>query len=326
MKNLLKQKETASLLIVIAVFLIVSLFNPNFLSFKNIFQTINGSSVYVLVALGMSFAMFTGEVDVSVGATLGFSAAIAGQMIVAGYSIPVVALCCILFGIMVGLINAIGIIFFKIPSIIMTLGTNGIIRGGIYVYTQGKWIENLPINFKNLAQYKFFDSFTMVFLGCLIIAIALYFFTQLTMIGKSFKAVGDNIDGAKLIGISVSRTKTMAFVLCAVFASLGGIFYASRVGFVTPTAGVGYEMTAIAACVIGGINLNGGEGTPIGSLIGAILMASISRVLVFLGFPSTFDNTITGMILIVIVVIGAVMNRRTTEKLRKARLAAKLLE
>lgn len=323
MKKIIKSREFMSLLIIIGVFLGVGLFNAEFLSMKNIFQTLNGSVVYSLVALGMTFVLFIGEIDVSIGATLGFSAALSGSLILQGYSFFTVLLVTITFGLVVGSINAIGVLFFKIPSIIMTLGTNGIIRGLIYVYTGGKWIENLPMDFKNLAQKNIGNTFSYFYAAVLLLAIVLYIITTKTDTGRSFKAVGDNQEGARLIGISVQKIKFISFIICSIFASVAGIMYTSRVGFVTPTAGIGYEMTAIAACVIGGVSLNGGIGSIWAALTGSILMASISRVLVFLGFPSTFDNTITGSILIVIVVVGAIMNQRSDEKIRQARLATR---
>jgi ribose ABC superfamily ATP binding cassette transporter, permease protein len=163
-----------------------------------------------------------------------------------------------------------------------------------------------------------------VFASALVIAILLYFFTKKTMVGKSFKAVGDNIDGARLIGIPVERIKFLSYIICGSFAAIGGVLYASRIGFVTPTDGTGYEMTAIAACVIGGIALEGGQGSTFGAIIGSILMTSISSILVFLNFPSTFNNTITGGILIAIVVIGAISNQRTQENIRKERLRVRV--
>ncbi|WCG22844.1 ABC transporter permease [Vagococcus lutrae] len=323
MKKRLKSREFMSVMVIVLIFLIVGLFNPSFLGMKNIFQTINGSAVYALVALGMAFVLFIGEIDVSVGATLGFSAAMGGQIISQGTSVWLALLAAILLGCVIGCLNAIGILYFKIPSIIMTLGTNGIIRGLIYVLTDGKWIENLPIAFKQLAQKNLFGTLSLFYCSVLLVTAVLYFFTTQTDKGKSFVAIGDNEDGAKLIGISINKVKLISFIICSVFAAVAGILYASRVGFVTPTAGMGYEMTAIAACVIGGINLNGGVGTVWGAITGSIIMASISRVLVFLGFPSTFDNTITGLVLIVIVVVGAIINRRSLEKMRHQRLAAK---
>jgi len=185
-------------------------------------------------------------------------------------------------------------------------------------------LQDFPNEFLNISQETIGGTVGIVFASALIIASLLYVFTKKTMVGKSFKAVGDNIDGARLIGIPVERIKFLSYIICGSFAALGGVLYASRIGFVTPTDGTGYEMTAIAACVIGGIALEGGQGSTFGAIIGSILMTSISSILVFLNFPSTFNNTITGGILIAIVVIGAISNHRSQENIRKERLRVRV--
>ena len=144
--------------------------------------------------------------------------------------------------------------------------------------------------------------------------------------GKYFIAVGDNAGGANLVGISVMGTKLLAYVLCGVFAGLGGFVFASKYGQVMTVAGNGYEMTAIAACVLGGISLSGGLGNMVGAAIGAVIMSSISRLLVFIGLPSTYDNTITGIMLIVIVVVDALTQRRSIEMARRKRLLSRTAE
>jgi AI-2 transport system permease protein len=126
-----------------------------------------------------------------------------------------------------------------------------------------------------------------------------------------------------MVGLPATTTKIVAYVLCGLFAAAAGMLYSSRIGFITPTAGSGYEMKAIAACVLGGISLSGGLGSLIGASIGAVIMSSVSRILVFLGFSSDYDNTITGVLLIAIVVIDAVSQNRAAVKNRHARLAAR---
>ena len=141
--------------------------------------------------------------------------------------------------------------------------------------------------------------------------------------GRYFIAVGDNAGGAELVGIPAVRTKVLAYVICGVLSAVAGIIFCSRIGFVTSASGNGYEMKAVAACVLGGISLSGGVGSVIGSAIGAVIMASISYLLVFMGFSSNYDNAITGIILITIVVIDALMQRRSAVRNRHARLAAR---
>ena len=141
--------------------------------------------------------------------------------------------------------------------------------------------------------------------------------------GRYFTAVGDNAGGATLVGISAVRTKVLAYVICGVMAALAGILFCSRIGFVTSLSGNGYEMKAVAACVLGGISLSGGVGSVVGAAIGAVIMSSISYLLVFMGFSSNYDNTITGVILITIVVADALMQRRAAVRNRHERLAAR---
>ena len=250
-------------------------------------------------------------------------AAVSATLIRDGSSVIVALLVAIAIGAVIGLVNGFGVTVLKVPSIIMTLGTCGIIRGLIYVYTDGKWVENIPYEFKQYAQKSIAKNFTYFLVGVVILMVVIHLILTRTKKGRYFAAVGDNTGGATLLGIPVRITKMSAFVICGILAAIGGVMFVSRVGFVTPMAGNGYEMKAIAACVLGGISLTGGVGSLIGAAIGATLMASISRMLVFLGISSDYDNTITGIILITIVVVDALMQSYASEKARRTRLSAK---
>ncbi|NLO85141.1 MAG: ABC transporter permease [Clostridiales bacterium] len=307
------------------MFLGVGAINPTFLTLQNIWLCLNSSVVYTVVAVGISLVLITGEIDVSVGATLGMAAAISGTMIRNGQPWGLAIICALLVGLLIGCVNGFGVVVLKIPSIIMTLGINGIVRGLIYVYTDGKWIENIPFDFKLLSQGRLFGTVTFFYLGALILIVLVHLFLTKSKRGRYFAAIGDNIGGATLLGIPVDATKFSAYAMCGVFAAIGGVIFVSRVGFVTPLAGNGYEMKVIAACVLGGISLSGGVGSVIGAGVGAAIMASISRVLIFIGLSSDYDDTITGILLIIIVVSDALLRRRTVAKARRERLSAKTL-
>ncbi len=323
-KKLSIPRETTSIVFLILLFVGVGSVNSSFLTFNNIMLNLNSSVIYAVVAIGISFVIITGEIDVSVGATLGLTAAVCGSMVRDG-NVTMGIIYAIVFGLSIGLFNGIGVTVLRIPSIIMTLGTNGIVRGLIYVYTDGKWVENIPLNFKALSQESVLGIFTWFYFAAILVMIISHLIMTRSRTGRYFKAVGDNPNGANLLGIPVNGTKLFAFVLSGLFASIGGIMYVSRVGFITPMAGSGYEMKVIAACVLGGISLNGGVGSLIGATVGAAIMASISRVLVFLGFPSNYDNTITGILLILVVVFDAVLQAGSAEKMRRQRLSAKIV-
>ena len=164
---------------------------------------------------------------------------------------------------------------------------------------------------------------TYYFIGALILTIIIHLILTNTRKGRYVKAVGDNADGAKLVGINPVATKFVSYIICSVMASIAGILFCSRIGIVTTSSGNGYEMTAVAACVLGGISLTGGVGSVIGSAIGAVIMSSISYLLVFMGFSSDYNDAITGSILIVIVVVDSVMQIRSRMKLRHERLQAR---
>lgn len=316
------RKEFTSIIFLIALYAIVGIINPKFIQSDNIILCLNGAAVYTICAIGMAFVIFTGEIDASIGATLGISAAVVGTMVRDGapFSLAVVVAVCI--GLSIGLINGFGVAILKVPSIIMTIGVNSIVRGLSYVYTGGAWVENVPKDFKGLSQQGI-AGLSWMYIGTIFVMIAIYMFLTKTRRGRYFQAIGDNEDGAIHLGLPVTGTRLISFVICAVCASLAAVVFVSRIGFVTPTSGNGYEMKAIAACVIGGISLSGGIGNVIGATFGALIMASISRILVFLGFSSDYDNTITGILLITIVVFDAVMQHRNIEKARRERLLAR---
>ncbi|MDK2807792.1 MAG: transport system permease protein [Clostridiales bacterium] len=323
LKKLTKIREMSSFLFLFILFLVVGLINFDFFTPGNIVACFNDSVVFTLLAVGMAFTIFTGEIDVSIGANLGFTAAVVGSLLRDGHNWVYAFLVGILVGALIGLFNGWGVAVLKIPSLIFTLGTNGLLRGLIYVYTGGAWVENLPGRFTSLSSKTIMGSLTVYYFVALVMVIVLHFILTKTKKGKYFIAVGDNAGGAVLVGIPAVQTKIIAYIACGIFAAAASIVYASRIGFVTAIAGNGYEMKAVAACVIGGISLTGGLGSVIGASIGAVIMSSVSRILVFMGFSSDYDNTITGFMLITIVVVDALLQRHSTEKIRHDRLAAR---
>ena len=266
------------------LFVITGIAAPGFLTYDNIITCFNTATMYTLLAVGIAFVIMTGEIDVSIGATLGLTAGMTGLIAQQGGSIPKMLLLCLVTGAAIGLVG----------GAISSYGNKTVFAGITLYYA----IAVVLVAISHLALTK-------------------------TRKGKYFIAVGDNAGGANLVGISVLSTKILAYVLCGLFAGLGGFVFASKYGQVMTVAGNGYEMTAIAACVLGGISLSGGLGNVIGAAIGAVIMSSIGRLLVFIGLPSTYNNTITGTMLIVIVVIDALAQRRSIEMTRRKRLLSR---
>ncbi len=322
-KKIFAKREVSALLFLIFLFLIVSMRNPDFINAQSIATVLKGSVLYIFLAIGMTFVLLTGGIDVSVGATLGITAAISATMIRDGKSVVLTVALVLVIGLIIGLINGIGVSIIKVPAIIMTLGTMGVIRGIMVVYTDGKWVENLPDSFKMAAQKNILGFINVYFLIALIVVILVQVYFTKSKTGKYFSAIGDNIEGSVLVGIPVKKVTITAYIISGFTAAIAGVVFASQVGFVTSNSGVDLEMIAIAACVLGGVSLSGGIGSVLGSFVGAITMTAINSALIYLKVPSFLNRSIQGILLIAIVVIDVVIHKYLSEKARKQRLAAR---
>ncbi len=315
--KLITRYESKAFGFLVLMFILVSVVNSDFLTGESIVNCFNDSVVFTLLAVGSAFVILTGEIDVSVGSVLGISAAVAATILRDGGSLFSAVTLSICVGAFFGLVNGVGVAVLKIPSLIFTLGTYGVARGMVYVYTGGAWVENLPSWYTAASHSYLVGYLTWFYAAVLALVILIQFLLSNTKKGHNFIAVGDNYLGAQLVGINPTQTKIYAYVISGVFAAIAGLLFTSRIGFITPMSGNSYEMKAIAACVLGGISLSGGLGTLIGAAIGAVIMTSITRILVFLGLSSNYDNTITGIILIVIVVVNTIIQNREIVRSRR---------
>lgn len=318
-----KIREVTVVIFLVLLFLLVGSYNHAFLSSRNMMLTLQSSVMYIFLAIGMSFVLLTKEIDVSVGSTLGLSAAVSATLLRSGSSVFAAVIAAIAVGAVIGLINGIGVTAFRVSSIIMTLGTMGIIRGLLTIYTGGKWVENVPAFFKNASQANLFGAINDYVIITAVIVVAIHLLVSKTRGGKSFAAIGDNIDGAMMMGIKIDRLKILAYIISGVCASIAGLIYTSQVGFVSDIAGNGLEMTTIAGCVIGGVSMSGGIGSILGAAFGAIIMTSINSALVFLKVPAYWNDAISGTLLIIIVISDVLVHSYSKEKIRKQRLLAR---
>ncbi|MCT4631472.1 MAG: sugar ABC transporter permease [Firmicutes bacterium] len=325
LKRIFEKREVSAFVFLLILFFGVGLRNPDFIGFQSISTVLKGSVMYILLAIGMTFVLLTGGIDVSVGATLGISAAVSATLIRDEHSVFLAIILALIIGIIIGLINGIGVAIIKVPAIIMTLGVLGIVRGAMIVYTDGKWVENLPDNFK-MASQNLFLGLNVYFIIAVIAVVLVQFYFARAKSGKYFAAIGDNIEGSILVGIHVKKFIILAYIISGVCASIAGVVFASQVGFVTSNTGLDIEMTAIAACVLGGVSLSGGIGSVVGASIGAVIMTAINSALVFLKVPSFWNKSIQGILLIIIVVSDVIIHKYFEEKARKQRLSARSME
>lgn len=301
LSKVLKEREVSIVILILVFIGIVGSINSKFVTGNSLLLLVSSSIILLILAVGQSFVLLTAEIDVSVGSTMGISAAVCGLLLTNGVSGWVAALVVLLVGLVAGLFNGIGVALLKIPAIIMTLGTLGILRGLMIISTGGKWIEDIPNYFKKLSGADFIGIPLPIWIG-IIILIAAFLVLKLTKMGRYFYAVGDNADGARLIGIPVSKIRILAFVLSGMSASIAGMIFVMNIGFVPNQTGSGMELQVIAAAVLGGVSLNGGLGTVFGAGLGAIFLTAINSSLIYLKIPAYWNNAISGFLLLLIVI------------------------
>ncbi|HFK1749836.1 TPA: sugar ABC transporter permease [Bacillus cereus] len=313
MKRMLKMHETSIILLLLIYIAIVGIINPSFVQFNSLSLIMKSSVILVVLAIGQSFVLFTKNIDVSVGSIMGLSAAVCGMLLTNGYNTFLSIFAAVMLGASIGFINGIGVAKFRVPAIIMTLGMLGIVRGAMLIFTGGKWIEDIPNNFKKLSSIVILGLPITVW-GILIVLLLLYFFLRKVPYGRYFYAVGDNEDGARLIGIPVNQVKINAFIVSGISAAIAGCIFVMNIGFVPNQTGTGIELQVIAAAVLGGIHLKGGTGSIFGAALGALFLEVISSSLIFLKIPAFWNNAISGFLLLLIIILDSVMKKWKAER------------
>ena len=302
MKTLLKNRELSAFLAIVVLFAGLVALNPAYFSLQTLAMIFASAQILCLLALGATLVMLTRNIDVSVGSTVGLSAIATGVALNSGYGLMTAIAFALAIGALAGAFNGLLVVGLRIPAIVATLGTLGLYRGVMLLWTGGKWIEGLPNSLKALSEPAFIGISP---LGWLVLALLLAggWILSRTAFGRDFYAVGDNLAAARQLGVAVNRTRMLAFTLNGMLAACAGIVFAAQIGFVPNQTGSGLEMKAIAACVLGGISLLGGTGTPLGAFLGAFFLTQIDTVLVLFRLPAWWNDFIAGLVLLGVLVL-----------------------
>lgn len=322
-KLLLEGRAFLALIIIVIVFALLS---PNYLTVDNVLIMASHVAIYAILGMGMLLVILNGGIDLSVGSTLGFSAIIAGYLLqgvpiqflgVTLYpSVPVVVLLSCGVGAIVGLVNGILVARFKVAPFVATLGMLYAVRGLALLMTNGLTINNLAGN-PELGNTGFewlgFNRILGIPIGVLImavVALALGFVLGRTRFGRWLYASGGNERAAELSGVPVRRVKVSVYVISGVCAAVAGLILASTLTSASPTAGNTYELTAIAAVVIGGAALTGGRGNVRGTLLGAFVIGFLSDGLVIVGVSAYWQMVFMGTVIVVAVMLNTLQYGR----------------
>ena len=304
LKNLPRGAGLAGALIVLII--AASFISPFFLKPANLLNVLRQVAMYGILGIGMTFVILTKGIDLSVGSTVALTGVIGAILLERGVPIPLVILACLAIGVAVGAVNGFGVSYWRIPAFIMTLGTMVMVRGFALMFADGGTVNpgKLGENFFFLGGGYLLGIPTPIYifaLVCIISAVVL----GLTPFGRAIYAVGSNEEAARLSGINVPRVIFGVYAICGLLAALSGLIFLSRLSVGDPNSGLGLELEAITIAVIGGTSLFGGEGTVLGTIGGAMVLAIIANVLNLAGVSPFSQQVVKGAIIILAVLLEA---------------------
>jgi len=299
LRRVLHQLRAAWMLLAVCVILAIA--SPVFATSANLLNVALATSVTALLAAGQTFVIILAEIDLSVGAILGFSAAITA-MVLRHHSTITGIVVGLAVGAAAGLVNGLLVTKTRMPSFIATLATLSILSGLALQLTQGNPVSVTDYNFQNIGQARIAGIPTPVWIMIVVFVIFGILLAR-TRFGRYAYATGDNAEAAKLSGISVDRVKILAFVISGALAALAGFIVTARLSTAEPTAGTGLELEAIAAVIIGGTSLAGGRGDLLGTIVGALILGVIDNGMNLLNVNPFLQDVVKGVVILFAVLL-----------------------
>ena len=317
-KSFLSKPGVASVLTafagVIVLMIIFAIMNPNFIKQNNLMTLMRSICPYLLVGIGQGIVCITGNIDLSIGSVMGMSAMISATLICNGMNVILALLITLIACLCVGLLNGVLVGKFKLPPFIATLGTMTICRGIAQLvnnnYNTGD-IGTGPLKdgFRDLFYYGRVGFLYWSVIICLVVWAVFYYIMSYTATGRHVYAIGSNVDAARLSGVNVYKTTTVAYTISAFCSFMAGLITMAAAGMGSMQAGMSYEMYGVAAAVIGGISTLGGSGLLVGVIAGASVWAILQNGLTMANVPVALRNIIIGIIVVACVLFD-IMRRQ----------------
>lgn len=305
--NFKKLYEVYGMLLVFVVMMVVfAIISPNFISSTNILNILRQISITGILAIGITFVIITSGIDLSVGSTIALvTVLVANAQDIGIFASIIVGLGA---GALVGLINGVGVAFGRVPPFVMTLGTMSMASGLAFIFSRG-----LPIRVDNSTFLQigngYLGKIPLPAVYFLILLIISHFILTHTKFGRYVYSIGSNEEATRLSGVNIKANIVYVYVISGLLAGVGGIIYTSQLGIGTALAGQGYELTAIAAAVVGGASLYGGSGTMWGTFLGAAIIGALSNIMNLTGVSPFIQTFLTGVIIVLAVLIKQNKNK-----------------
>jgi rhamnose transport system permease protein len=311
-------REISILGIIIAIVFFVNIRSGGiFLTSKNISDMFTESAILVIITMGMMMVIITAGIDLSIGAIMALSGMISTTVLSGNMDLPpvVIILIAICVGFAAGLLNGFLVSYVKILPIIATLGTMNIFRGATYMVSGGSWIlqQNMSKSFMNVATGKVLGVNNMILIAVAVVAVVYQFMNKYRM-GRRIYAVGNSEEAAVISGINTKRVKMTAYSILGALSGLGGVLYVCKYAAAQGETALGYEMSVIAACVLGGVAITGGTGKVFGAVFGAILLGILNNALPLLQVSPFWQEAIRGMIIMISIVANVQISRNVANR------------
>jgi ribose transport system permease protein len=303
-------RDAGGLIVLLVLFGAMTLASDEFLTADNMANLARQVSIFGIIAVGQLLVILTAGIDLSVGSVLGLSGCVTAQMLVDGQPVVLAIIIGLAVGIVLGLVNGSLVAYGKLPPFIVTLGMLGIARGVVLVYTDASTIQPLPESFSNIANGDFLGLPNLLWIFVAIVVIAAFVLRR-TVFGRYIYAIGSNPESARLSGVPVTLVLVAVYAIAGLLAAVGGVLFMSRLNAGIPTAGTGYELNAIAACVIGGASLFGAKGGAFGAAAGALIVATLNNGGNLLAVNAFYLQIIIGVLILAAVAFDQWQGRRT---------------
>lgn len=291
-------RELAVLVAILILVLVFTILDKSYFTITNLIDIIELSNINSLIAIGITFTIITGGIDLSVGSIFAIVIVTVGHLCVAQVN-PILAIILgALLGTLMGSINGLLITKMHLQPFIATLGTMSVYRGIAYVVTGGWPVIGIPNSYRYIFISNFYEIPSSVIV-MLIFAFITHIILKKLRVGNYLFAIGGNEEAAKLSGVNVNITKITAYAMCGLGSALAGMIMLANLGTGEPATGQGYELEAIAAAAIGGASLSGGKGSIVGTLLGSILLAALKIGLIVIGVDTFYQFIVTGAIIVI---------------------------
>ena len=309
-KQILQIREIAIFLIVFILCVFMAMNHPQFMTIANVRIIGNYMATDMIIGAFMTISLIAGNTDFSVGSNLGFSAFVCGLMLNNGFAIPIAMLGGLLAGCAIGFVNAFVINNFKILPMIATMGTWMAFKGAGLMIINSSTLSNFPIEFKAIVQDGDIFGIPLLMVVMIIVTVIAAFLLKYVSFFHQAYFIGSNPDSARLSGINVKKFIYVLYIMIGFFSALAGVLSISRYGSAPSSLGQGVEFRVISGLLIGGVSLNGGEGSIMGTFLGILLMALISNALTLFAIDTNLQNVLIGSIMIISVAIDEANRRR----------------